>query len=190
MGGMHHPSIQGEIDGRLKGLKSDLSIDEVPQSVKFGKFHTHYWRGFDIGYTEGQALRNDMRKLTGALSFEEYIECCEFLFLKTQNCRTSPKEYLDHIEHWDKWGIDYKVCQASLKFLVDHKAQRGLNEIFEFYKTNFRLKALRELDILIQDLKVLRNRKKKDKKYDASEDRAKIVIALKSLLDRYGQHEK
>lgn len=190
MGGMPFPSAQGEIDGRMNGLKSDLSIDEVSRPMKYGKFHSQYWRGFDIGYEKGQALRNDMRKLRGALSFEEYIECCEFLFSKTQYCRTSPKEYLDHIEHWDQFGIDSKVCQESLKFLVEHKVQRALNEIFEFYKTNFRMKALRELDILVQDLKVLRNRKKKEKEYDASEGRAKIVMALKSMLDRYGEHEK
>ncbi len=93
------------------------------------------------------------------------------------------------IANWDKLEIDSKVCLKSLEYLKENKIQRALNETIEFYKTNFRLKALKEIDVLLLDFKDLRNRRKKEHNFNASESKAKIVFLLESWLKQYGQEE-
>ena len=187
MGGMNHPIYQGEIDGRKIGLEIDLSLFSFirKSELDLKKFSRDYWIGFGAGYQEGQTIRNSFKKMTVKLSLEEYVDCCQYLFLKTQMCNTTTQDYFDNIENWDKLAIDDEVCQKSLKLLASEKIQKGLNEIFEFYKANFRLKAMREVDNLLEDLKKLRNKKKKEKNYDTSEDKTKIALNLKSLINRY-----
>jgi hypothetical protein len=192
MGGIFDPIIQGQIDGRKNGLQTDLSISLFVQKSGFdlAAFSNDYWIGFGSGYTEGQHLRNNFKKISGKLLFEEYISCCQYLFLKTQACRISPQHYLDNTDNWYKLEIEYTVCKKTFKFIEENKTQRALNEIFEFYKTNFRLKALKDFDILVQDLKNLRSIKKKDKQFNISEEKTKIICNLKEWLYIHGQHKK
>lgn len=184
MGGIFHPLVQGQIDGRTKGLQVDLYLFAFIQKtdVDFTKFDHEYCIGFGAGYTEGQQLRNQLKKLQGTLLFEEYIACCTYLFLKTQYCRISPQHYLEHIDKWHRLDIDYTVAQNVFNYINDNKIQKALNEIFEFYKTDFRLKALKDFDILLQNLKNLRTQKKQDMHFDVSAGKTKIVSDLKAWL--------
>lgn len=61
--------------------------------------------------------------------------------------------------------------------------QRAIDEIFSFYKQNFRLKALKEFDPLWQGFKNVRNEKRKVSNYDTSEAKAKIELDLKHWLN-------
>lgn len=185
---MYHPIAQGEIDGRKDGLQSDLDLFSfvLNADLDFNEFRGDYWIGFGAGYAAGQTLRNQFKKYTAKATLEEYIDWCQYLFVKTQICRTSPQDYLDNVKNWDQLQIDYAVCEKSLKWLANHQLQRALHEIVAFYKTNFRLKALREIDPLLEGLKNLRTRKKKEKNDDISAGKAEIVLALKSWINTYG----
>lgn len=184
MGIAFHPIVQGEIDGEKDGLISDLSIFEFAQGFAFEKFSSDYWIGFGAGYIKGQAIRTRLKMNDSPLSFDEKIACCQYLFSKIIICKIKSEHYLENIQNWDNFKIDLCIAQTALRFLESRKIQRAVDEIFSFYKENFRLKALKEFDRLYQDLKNIRNEKRKLNNYDTSKAKAKIELDLYEWLNK------
>ena len=186
MAGKYDSISQGKIDGHKDGLESDLSLYEFARNFDFEKNISNYWLGFGAGYVEGQTLRFQMKKIDCELSFEEKIECCRFLF-SNRRCQVNTQDYLDNIQKWNNYEIDFSICQATLNFLDENKIQRAIDAVFSFYKENFRLKALKVFYVLYNNLKDMRYEQRETKGYDNSKDRAKIESDLKSWLKKYGQ---
>nr|WP_199001329.1 hypothetical protein [Flavobacterium sp. ASV13] len=140
---------------------------------------------FGAGFFKGQLLRAKMEKLDISLSFEDRIAGCQYLFLQQQRfeCQINIEEYIDNIQHWDNFNIDLNIYQKALDYLEENKIQQCFDELLLFYKTNYRLKAFKELDTLYADMKQIRHNKRKDSSYKTAKDKAKIELDLKLWLD-------
>ncbi|PKV53079.1 hypothetical protein ATE84_5214 [Aquimarina sp. MAR_2010_214] len=190
---MLHPTAKGIFDGRIKGLNNSVHItmyvDNGIKGLKIPDYYTspgiEYYIGFGTGYEQGQKLRVLLEKDSSSqMSLDEKTECLSFLLIKQETCRLilSTESFLDNIKCWEEFNIPKTTIDEIQNLLKENKTQRAVDKILIYLKEKFYLKSLMEFYTIYDELKRIRQKKKKNKEYIIIEELEKIKIEIQNWI--------
>ncbi len=191
---MLHPTSKGIIDGRIIGLNNSIHITSYilnngRENLKVPDYYSspgvEYYIGFGTGYELGQKIRKLLEQDTSSkMLLNEKIKCLTFLLEKQEICREDvTQSFLDNIKYWDEFDISLNIINEIKILLEENKIQRSVDKLFSYFKDNFRLKPLMQFYEVRNQLKKIREQKKKNKEYLISERLEKIKAEMYYWID-------
>lgn len=184
MGGYYVPLIQGEMEGFKIGLTSDLMLWEHTRRLDYSKHEGEWLVGYGFGFQIGKNIRKLVKDNSEPKNVETNTKAILFLQNRIYNYGKFHEKlqvYLENISNWNQKQLQKEVVENTKKLLSEKKLQRGLNNVYDYYKEKYALVAQMHFYTLLKKLSNLRHSKQQKK--ITSEAYLSIKFEIQNELD-------